>query len=366
MPINILMPALSPTMEKGNLAKWLKKEGDKVKAGDVIAEIETDKATMEYEAIDDGVLAKIVVPEGTQDVAVNALIAVLAQRGRGPEGRGGGGREGAPARASRLKPSRDQRAPEPPHPQPSPQRARRSSRQVRRNVAPLQPSRSGPQALARQEAGSGGQRSGTRVFASPLARRLAKDGRHRPFPHPGQRAAWTRHRARYRGGEVAAAGSRRRRGSRGSPGARDRAFDVGPANPRALRRRQLRGRSARRHAPHHRAAADRLGADHSAFLPDHRLQHRQARRRARGDQRRRPQGQGRQAGLQALGQRLRHQGAGARPAAGARRQRELDRWRHAQAQAFRHRGRGRDAGRPDHADHPQAPRPSRSRPSPTR
>src|SRR5262249_10909701 len=73
MPVNILMPALSPTMEKGNLSKWLKKEGDKVKAGDVIAEIETDKATMEYEAIDDGVLAKIVVPEGTQDVPVNQL-----------------------------------------------------------------------------------------------------------------------------------------------------------------------------------------------------------------------------------------------------------------------------------------------------
>ncbi|CEJ12842.1 2-oxoisovalerate dehydrogenase subunit beta [bacterium YEK0313] len=81
MPINILMPALSPTMEKGNLAKWTKKEGDKVKPGDVIAEIETDKATMEVEAIDEGVLAKIVVPEGTQDVAVNELIAVLAADG---------------------------------------------------------------------------------------------------------------------------------------------------------------------------------------------------------------------------------------------------------------------------------------------
>ena len=81
MPVNILMPALSPTMDKGNLAKWLKREGDKVKAGDVIAEIETDKATMEYEAIDDGVLAKIVVPEGTQDVPVNQLIAVLAGEG---------------------------------------------------------------------------------------------------------------------------------------------------------------------------------------------------------------------------------------------------------------------------------------------
>src|SRR5690349_23068759 len=81
MPINILMPALSPTMEKGNLAKWLKKEGDKVKAGDVLAEIETDKATMEYEAVDEGTLAKIVVPEGTQDVAVNQVIAVLAGEG---------------------------------------------------------------------------------------------------------------------------------------------------------------------------------------------------------------------------------------------------------------------------------------------
>ena len=65
MPINILMPALSPTMEKGNLAKWLKKEGDKVKSGDVIAEIETDKATMEVEAVDEGTIAKILVPEGT-------------------------------------------------------------------------------------------------------------------------------------------------------------------------------------------------------------------------------------------------------------------------------------------------------------
>src|SRR5437016_11346688 len=81
MPVNILMPALSPTMEKGNLAKWLKKEGDKVKPGDVIAEIETDKATMEYEAIEEGILAKIVVPEGTQDVPINQLIAVLAEEG---------------------------------------------------------------------------------------------------------------------------------------------------------------------------------------------------------------------------------------------------------------------------------------------
>ncbi|MER8834962.1 pyruvate dehydrogenase complex E1 component subunit beta [Mesorhizobium sp. M0045] len=81
MPIEILMPALSPTMEEGNVSKWLKKEGDKVVAGDAIAEIETDKATMEVEAVDDGTLAKIVVPAGTEGVKVNTLIAVLAVDG---------------------------------------------------------------------------------------------------------------------------------------------------------------------------------------------------------------------------------------------------------------------------------------------
>jgi pyruvate dehydrogenase E1 component subunit beta len=81
MPIEVLMPALSPTMERGNLAKWLKKEGDSVKSGDVIAEIETDKATMEVEAVDEGTLGKILVPEGTNDVAVNTPIAVILSDG---------------------------------------------------------------------------------------------------------------------------------------------------------------------------------------------------------------------------------------------------------------------------------------------
>src|SRR5579885_3570132 len=81
MPTEILMPALSPTMEKGNLAKWLKKEGDPVKSGDVIAEIETDKATMEVEAVDEGTLGKILVPEGTNDVAVNTPIAIILSEG---------------------------------------------------------------------------------------------------------------------------------------------------------------------------------------------------------------------------------------------------------------------------------------------
>src|SRR5215470_7490578 len=109
MPVNILMPALSPTMEKGNLSKWLKKEGDKVKAGDVIAEIETDKATMEVEAVDEGTLGKIVVPEGTPDVPVNQVIAVLLEEGEDKSALAGA--KPAPKTEARS-----------PSPQPSPQR----------------------------------------------------------------------------------------------------------------------------------------------------------------------------------------------------------------------------------------------------
>jgi pyruvate dehydrogenase E1 component beta subunit len=108
MPIQVLMPALSPTMEKGNLAKWLKKEGDAVKTGDVIAEIETDKATMEVEAIDDGTLGKIFVPEGTNDVAVNTPIAMILAEGEDiaavEEGKPAqaGAEAGAPARQQKA------------------------------------------------------------------------------------------------------------------------------------------------------------------------------------------------------------------------------------------------------------------------
>ncbi|TIR24219.1 MAG: pyruvate dehydrogenase complex E1 component subunit beta [Mesorhizobium sp.] len=98
MPIEILMPALSPTMEEGNLSKWLKNEGDKVVAGDVIAEIETDKATMEVEAVDEGTLAKIVVPAGTEGVKVNAVIAVLAVDGEDVDKAGEGIGEEEPAK----------------------------------------------------------------------------------------------------------------------------------------------------------------------------------------------------------------------------------------------------------------------------
>src|SRR6187200_2001839 len=116
MPTNILMPALSPTMEKGNLARWLKKEGDKIKSGDVIAEIETDKATMEYEAVDEGTLAKIVVPEGTQDVAVNSVIAVLAGEGEDVKAAASAAKT-APVKAPEKKPE-----PVSPSPRSSPQR----------------------------------------------------------------------------------------------------------------------------------------------------------------------------------------------------------------------------------------------------
>ncbi len=113
MPINVLMPALSPTMEKGNLAKWLKKEGDSIKSGDVLAEIETDKATMEVEAVDEGVLAKIIVPEGTNDVPVNDLIALIAGEGEDPAA------SRPPAAAPRPRP---RRRPPPRRRRPTPRR----------------------------------------------------------------------------------------------------------------------------------------------------------------------------------------------------------------------------------------------------
>src|SRR5215813_4061781 len=132
MPINILMPALSPTMDKGNLAKWLKKEGDKVAPGDVLAEIETDKATMEVEAVDEGVLAKIVVPEGTADVPVNQLIAVLAGEGEDPKTAAAAAGKGAPPPAT-AKPATP---PAPPPPAPAPPSAPQAHTEQRPSPAP--------------------------------------------------------------------------------------------------------------------------------------------------------------------------------------------------------------------------------------
>jgi pyruvate dehydrogenase E2 component (dihydrolipoamide acetyltransferase) len=137
MPINILMPALSPTMEKGNLAKWLKKEGDKVKSGDVIAEIETDKATMEVEAVDEGTIAKILVPEGTQDVPVNDVIAVLAGDGEDVKSAGASAGAAPPkTEAPRLRPLPNL----PPHPRLRRLHLRRKPPHLRRRMAMRAPS----------------------------------------------------------------------------------------------------------------------------------------------------------------------------------------------------------------------------------
>ncbi|RUW01398.1 pyruvate dehydrogenase complex dihydrolipoamide acetyltransferase [Mesorhizobium sp. M1A.F.Ca.IN.020.04.1.1] len=151
MPINITMPALSPTMEEGNLAKWLVKEGDHVAPGDVIAEIETDKATMEVEAVDEGTVAKLVVPAGTEGVKVNAVIAILAGEGEdaGAAAKSDGG--AAPkAEAPKADPAKAEAPKEAPKPAAAPAKA---------EPAPV----------------ANGHAGGERVFASPLARRIAKD-----------------------------------------------------------------------------------------------------------------------------------------------------------------------------------------------
>jgi pyruvate dehydrogenase E2 component (dihydrolipoamide acetyltransferase) len=158
MPINILMPALSPTMEKGNLAKWLKKEGDKVKSGDVIAEIETDKATMEVEAVDEGTIAKILVPEGTQDVAVNDIIAIMA--GDGEDVKAAGAGAAAPSKAAAAPAPAPAAAP-PPAAAPAPKAAAPATAAP----APV------PQAAAPAPQTNGH----ARIFSSPLARRLARE-----------------------------------------------------------------------------------------------------------------------------------------------------------------------------------------------
>src|SRR3954462_14962834 len=171
MPVNILMPALSPTMEKGNLAKWLKKEGEKVKPGDVIAEIETDKATMEYEAIDEGTLAKIVVPEGTQDVPVNQLIAVLAEEGEDVNTAAAGAEKASAAKPA-AKPASA------PAPAASAQKRPEATPQDGASTRPqgqIPVPGEGAKAPAKGEAPGAVARGSERVFSSPLARRLARD-----------------------------------------------------------------------------------------------------------------------------------------------------------------------------------------------
>ena len=168
MPINVLMPALSPTMEKGNLAKWLKKEGDTVKSGDVLAEIETDKATMEVEAVDEGVLAKIVVPEGTADVPVNDLIALIAEEGEDPGSVQAGG-PGQKALARAETPAAGK--PQAPAGNETPGGGTMSYERVDTAPEGARPSGAGS---GGKPIGAAAPASGGRLFASPLARRIAK------------------------------------------------------------------------------------------------------------------------------------------------------------------------------------------------
>ncbi len=151
MPTEILMPALSPTMEEGTLAKWLVAEGDKVASGDVIAEIETDKATMEFEAVDEGVIGRILVPEGTAGVKVNTPIAVLLEEGE---------------TADDITPS----ASPPPAPEPAPATAETAPASA---PAPETPSASKAPPASKTPPAPAAQ--GGRIFASPLARRLAAE-----------------------------------------------------------------------------------------------------------------------------------------------------------------------------------------------
>ncbi|MBU1335190.1 MAG: pyruvate dehydrogenase complex dihydrolipoamide acetyltransferase [Devosia sp.] len=164
MPIDITMPALSPTMEEGKLAKWHVKEGDSVSSGDVIAEIETDKATMEVEAVDEGKIGKIMVAEGTEGVKVNAVIAVLLQEGESADA------AAAPkAEAPKAAPAAD--APKAEAPKPAAEAPKGDAGAVTRANAETQ---AAPEAKA-APAPTAAKSEGGKVFASPLARRLAKE-----------------------------------------------------------------------------------------------------------------------------------------------------------------------------------------------
>jgi pyruvate dehydrogenase E2 component (dihydrolipoamide acetyltransferase) len=181
MPTQILMPALSPTMEKGNLARWLKKEGDTVKSGDVLAEIETDKATMEYEAVDEGTIAKILVPEGTQDVPVNSPIAVLAGEGEDVKqaAAGAGPAKSSEPKVEAKKPASSFETRSAAAPQ---DEAKQASQPVQKTTPRPEEAPTGPRgarpddklrAVSKDEVRGAGPDN--RVFASPLARRLAKE-----------------------------------------------------------------------------------------------------------------------------------------------------------------------------------------------
>ena len=251
MPIEILMPALSPTMTEGNVTKWLKKEGDEVHSGDVLAEIETDKATMEFEAVDDGRLGKILVPEGAQGIKVNQPIAVLLGEGEDAS---------ALDKWPKSRPRHPWQRPASPSRAPAGGRARAG-----------RPSR---------RPGEGGNGKG-RIFASPLARRMAQQAGLDLAAITGSGPQ----------GRIVKADIEARFLPNGGAPAHRRPATSCPAAPRPHRlQRRLCPRSGcwrspairltpsgrSRDAPRHRSAADRIEADGSAFLSDRRLRDRRA------------------------------------------------------------------------------------------
>ena len=331
MPIKILMPALSPTMTEGKLAKWHKKEGDEVSAGDVIAEIETDKATMEVEAVDEGTLGRIVVPEGTEGVKVNAVIALLLEEGEDKAALDKV-KIDAPAAA----------APAPaaptPHPAPAAARAMAAAQQV---AAAAPPPRAHRAACRRAGAGPRARRA-TAMTASSRARwpgasppqagidLSAVDG---SGPH-GRivKADVERAIAGRRAGQARARTGRRRR-SRPSPGTGRPGLSPTCRTPASARSSRARLAEAKQTIPHFYLTVD---CEIDALLA--------ARARA---QRQRAERRGR---LQALGQRLRHQGGGAGACARCRGVNAS--WLDSAIRRYntrRRRGRGRDPRRPDHA-----------------
>ena len=261
MSIELKMPALSPTMEEGTLAKWLVKEGDTVSSGDILAEIETDKATMEFEAVDEGKIAKILVPEGSDGVKVGTPIAIMA--GEGEERRRGRRSEGRRRAAAAPKAA--------PEPKADDRRARRPQAPVETPAAPPQPRRT-----ARAQ-------KGDRIKASPLARRLAEAQGIDLSTLTGQRP-WRAHRpCRPR----AAAGKAPAAAPTGAPPAAPAGARHPCRHARADRAGDpARGDQAVEHAQDDRAPPDGIEAADPAHLPDGRHPARRAAEAARRAQRR--------------------------------------------------------------------------------
>ena len=237
MPTNILMPALSPTMTEGTLARWLKAEGDAIRAGDVIAEIETDKATMEVEAVDEGVLGKILVPDGTQNVKVNDPIGVLVADG---ESAGA-----APVQeAARQEPVQQEAG----------------------EVASAIQTKAAPAPASVTAVAANGHDTEDRVFASPLAKRMAKQAGIDLASVTGSGP---------KGRIVRADIDRMQAGTAPAPpvAAAPAPVAAASAGPRPAAPRDYRaasGSAVQQHPQDHGAAVDRSQADHSTFLCQHR------------------------------------------------------------------------------------------------